>query len=273
MSETAPQQWTYLDAGMNEPVQLALGSAGTAVVYSNRSPDKETANEDSVLVATSVGGGVLLVVADGMGGRPGGEEASKILIRELARAMRDVEPERLRAAVLDSAEAANRKLLDSGSGSATTLAAVEIGRGSKRPTARTYHVGDSQILIVGGRGSRKLQTIAHSPVGFGVEAGLIAESAALHHDERHLVSNIVGADDMRIEVGSARPLAVRDTVVIASDGLFDNLSVDEITERVRKGPLLAAGMRLIDLCRRRMAGQDETTPSKPDDLSFVLYRL
>ncbi len=39
----------------------------------------------------------------------------------------------------------------------------------------------------------------------------------------HIVSNVVGVD-----VGSALELAARDTLLIASDGLVDNLKTEEI---------------------------------------------
>jgi serine/threonine protein phosphatase PrpC len=206
-----------------------------------------------------------------MGGRPAGEGASQILIDEIAAHVRQAETDGLadlRPALMDAIETANKEVLALGVGAGATFAAVEIGPAG----ARTYHVGDSQVMIVGGRGKLKLQTIAHSPVGYGVEAGLIAESDALHHDERHLISNMVGAADMRIEVGSPRRLAARDTIVIGSDGLFDNLNVAEVAEIVRKGPLDVAGRKLLAKCRERMAAPDVATPSKPDDLTFILFR-
>jgi serine/threonine protein phosphatase PrpC len=265
----------FLEDEMADVTVLALGEdpsrAATAVVYTHRAPEKTTANEDASAVLPVGESGCVLVVADGMGGRPAGEGASQILIDEIATRIDQAATEGitdLRPAVMDGIENANQKILALGVGAGATLAAVEIGEAG----ARTYHVGDSQIVIVGGRGKLKLQTIAHSPVGYGVEAGLIDESDALHHDERHLISNVVGAADMRIEVGSARRLDARDTVVVGSDGLFDNLSVAEIAQIVRKGPLDAAGRKLAAKCRERMAAPDAGTPSKPDDLTFILFR-
>ncbi len=128
------------------------------------------------------------------------------------------------------------------------------------------------ILVVGQRGKLKLQTVPHSPVGYAVEAGLLDEKEAIHHEDRHLVSNIVGSPEMTIEVGRTLKLRPRDTVVLGSDGLFDNLHVEEITEIVRKGPLAAAASALADICRRRMDEPEPGRPSKPDDLTFLVYR-
>ena len=40
-----------------------------------------------------------------------------------------------------------------------------------------------------------------------VEAGWLDEEEALHHEDRHIVSNMIGAPNMRIEIGSVVRLA------------------------------------------------------------------
>jgi serine/threonine protein phosphatase PrpC len=77
---------------------------------------------------------------------------------------------------------------------------------------------------------------------------------------------------MRIDVGAAVELDLWDTVLVASDGLMDNVHVHEIVEIVRKGPLSAAADALVDLAEQRMRDVRDGQPSKPDDLSFILYR-
>ena len=94
----------------------------------------------------------------------------------------------------------------------------------------------------------------------------------MHHEDRHLVSNVLGASDMRIEIGSWMALARRDTVVLASDGVLDNMHVDEIVDTVRAGPLVSVVDRLASTCRRRMLQPVEGQPSKPDDLTFLVFR-
>jgi serine/threonine protein phosphatase PrpC len=159
-------------------------------------------------------------------------------------------------------------VLELGSGAATTLAVVEV----QGPTVRPYHVGDSEILITGQRGRVKLQTISHSPIGYAVEAGLIAADDAIHHEERHVISNVIGSASMRIELGPAVTLAARDTVLLASDGLFDNLLQQEIVAGIRSGPLREALGGIVSEARRRMTEPQEGLPSKPDDLTVVAYR-
>jgi serine/threonine protein phosphatase PrpC len=174
----------------------------------------------------------------------------------------------LRSGVLDGFERANESILGLGLGAATTLAVVAIDRRALRP----YHAGDSSILVTGQRGRIKLLTVSHSPVSYAVEAGMLDHQEALHHEDLNLVSNFVGSSQMRIDVGPVLSLSRRDTVVVASDGLFDNLHVEEIVDRVRKGPLEACANTLLTECQRRMAGEDPEHPSKADDLTFVLFR-
>jgi serine/threonine protein phosphatase PrpC len=125
---------------------------------------------------------------------------------------------------------------------------------------------------VGQRGRIKFQTIAHSPTGFAVEAGFLDELEAMLHEERHVVSNFLGNNDMRIEVGPPSQLAARDTLILASDGLTDNLHVVEIVETIRKGTLETAVEKLVAMVRKRMLEGDPGLPSKPDDLTVLLLR-
>ncbi len=260
----------YLQADMTAPEVVELAGAKVCV-YSRRCPGKATPNEDAALVMPTDGGGILLAVADGMGGEAHGEIASRIAIESLrCEVAAAAETDALvRTAVINGLERANEAVLKEAAGAGTTLAAIEISATAARP----YHVGDSVVLIVGGRGKIKLQTVAHSPVGYGVESGLLDEADAIHHDDRHIISNFVGTDEMRIDIGSPRKLARRDTVLLASDGLFDNLHVDEVVEMVRRGSLTVAVARLATTAAQRMETTGGGEPSKPDDLTMLALRL
>jgi serine/threonine protein phosphatase PrpC len=84
---------------------------------------------------------------------------------------------------------------------------------------------------------------------------------------------MVGSAEMRIEVGSPIRLAPRDTVLLATDGLLDNLSLQEIVDGIRTGPLAKVHLRLAQTCQQRMREPDGGHPSKPDDVTFLLFRL
>jgi serine/threonine protein phosphatase PrpC len=243
---------------------------GEVVAYTCRAPDKETENEDTVAVIPYGPQAAVLVVADGAGGLPAGKRASLTAVTTLIGSLRVAMSETmlLRTAIMNGIEEANLAVQNLGNGSATTLTVITI----EGLIVRAYHIGDSEAIVVGQRGTIRLQTTAHSPTGFAVEAGFLDEREALHHEDRHLVSNFLGTTDMRIDVGTELQLKPRDTILLASDGLMDNVHLGEIIERIRKGPLDTAIALVVSLANRRMAGASSGQPSKPDDLSVILFR-
>lgn len=269
MSAT-PRDLVVLD-GADEPDRLVVSAGGGELVaYTSRAPDKETENEDTVGVIPWGPQAAVLVVADGAGGLPAGKRASLTAVTALADSLQ-VDLDRtllLRTAVLNGIEAANEAVRELGNGSATTLTVVTI----EGLHARSYQIGDSEALVVGQRGLIKLQTTAHSPTGFAVEAGFLDQRDALHHEDRHLVSNFIGMADMSIDVGPGIELQPRDTLILASDGVTDNLHIDEIVELIRKGPLADAADAIIAKAGQRMRGTTSGHPSKPDDLSIIVFR-
>ncbi|MEW4488289.1 PP2C family serine/threonine-protein phosphatase [Thalassoglobus sp. JC818] len=285
--------------GVQEPIEIPPVTTvdcvnGVAAWLTMKSPSRETENEDSLGVLSASADQGILVVADGLGGHRGGKNASRALVHSLRKGLpvpKEPEQDRhiviskglkvplqsrtdqrdgdgLRSMILNRIEAANRRLIKSGSGSATTLALVEL-QGSK---ARTYHAGDSQILVMSQRGRIKYETVSHSPVGYALEAGVLSEQEAILHENRHLVSNVIGSRDMSIELGPWISLAARDTILLASDGLFDNLFAVEIVECIRKGSLEDGVHQLAEIAVKRMCSRIPNLPSKPDDLTILAYR-
>jgi len=250
------------------PVSRTLGP-GSAAVFSAVSPNKATPNEDAAALIPVDDKRCVLAVADGVGGQPAGDDAARVALQKLRSAVTGLAPGApLREAILAGMERANEAVKELKVGAATTLAVAEIeGR-----QLRTYHVGDSGLLVVGQRGRVKLRTVDHSPVGYAVEAGVVNEEEAIHHRDRHLLSNALGTEGMRVDVGSGLTLASRDTLVIASDGLFDNLRTEEIVALVRKGPLDRAVAALVAECAGRMEKSENGAPSKPDDLTIIAFR-
>ncbi len=259
-----------LDGAFTPDSQSAGVGGGSVVAFTERAPDKDTENEDTIAVIPWGPDSVVLIVADGAGGLPAGKRASMTAVSSLVEALSVAMSETvvLRTAILDGIESANEAVKRLSNGSATTLTVVTI----EGQVARSYQIGDSEALVVGQRGRIKLQTTAHSPTGFAVEAGFLDEREALHHAERHLVSNFLGTSDMSIDIGAPVELRPRDTVLLASDGLMDNVHLDEIIEHIRKGPADAAVDAVVELARKRMLSDNGREPSKPDDLSVMVFR-
>ncbi len=241
---------------------------GMVSVFTTRAPEKLTSNEDSAAIITLDNTTALLAVADGVGGLPAGAKASALLVETLQQACDRSAHENieLRDAVLSAIEEANRKIIASGNGSATTLAAVII----QDRFIRTCHAGDSMILITGRLGRVISETVPHSPIGYAVESGILSEDEAIRHEDRHLVSNVLGSPDLHLSMGMPIQLKRYDTLLLASDGLFDNLEKETIVDIIRKGPLDECSGKLRELAVTRM--RSNIPPCKPDDLTFILFR-
>jgi len=258
-------------AAMEAPGESLLRVAGGAVLAWAAPKPGAATSEDALLALPLAADAAVLAVADGMGGAPGGAAAAARAVEAMANSVEEglARGLPLRVAVLNGIEQANESVLEMGTGAATTLAVAEICGG----VVRAYNVGDSEVMIIGQRGRLKLRTVSHSPVGFAVQAGLVDQDQAMHHEDRHLVSNFVGSRDMRIEVGSPVRLGPHDTLLVCSDGLVDNLRLSEIAGMVRRGPLDLAIRALAEAAAERMLQGSDRQPGKPDDLSVLGFRL
>lgn len=260
--------WIHADDDLDSP-RTGRFLLGNAACFTHRSPDPDKErNEDAVAIVPTGAHAGILVIADGLGGQPRGDDAARAIVETMADVAAAPE-ESLREAILHAIDQANSRIQEAGHGGGATLAVLEIEDHYVRP----YHIGDAFIIVMGQRGRIKYQNIPHSPVGYAVESGLMNEIDAVHHHERNLVSNFVGTTDMYIDIGPRIKLAPRDTVLIASDGLSDNLYVEEIINAVRTGSLESAAARLQDKTLGRMTADGTDLPSHADDLSFCLFRL
>jgi len=269
-SDPRPSGWhIYLDSHM-KAVEIIEVAGGRAAVFLTGRPGKTTPNEDAALVAALDAESGVLGVADGAGGLQAGAEASRLAITHLTRELAGEGAGRaLHERIVSGLQAAHDGIRQLGLGAATTFAGIQL----ERESLRTMHVGDSVVMVVGRKGNRRLQTVPHSPVGYAVQAGVLNEREAICHQDLHLVSNLLGVDTPEVEVGEPFRLEADDTVVIASDGLFDNLLAEEVAKRVAGTDLESAATNLVGETLRRMLDPDGFEPSKPDDLSLILFRF
>ena len=242
---------------------------GVAVGFSERSPAKETPNEDAAGLFSSSDQSGILVVADGVGGASCGDRAAITTINKIELALKASPPENsVRSCIIDAIESANEEIISWGNGADATLAVVVYSNGLIRP----IHIGDATVLLFSNRGRIKYSTVAHAPVAMAVELGVINEDEAIMHEDRNLITNCVGSREMRIELGPSVKMAARDTLVVASDGLFDNFTPDDVAQMLKGGKLPKCAEQIAKSTRLRMTGENESVPSKPDDLTFLCFR-
>lgn len=246
---------------------------GTLAYFTHRSPDKESPNEDSAgAIQISPHHGVI-VVADGVGGANAGAMASHCAVQKIVQSIEHATQtasdvaETERSTIVDAIENANHEILTWKQGAATTVCAVEI----LNQNLRTFHVGDSSILQFSNQGTLKFYSVAHAPIAMAVESGMLDEADALLHEDRNLINNCVGCPEMKIEIGPNLSLAKRDTVVLASDALLDNFTMNEVVQVLRWGDLHKQSQKMIDMTMARMR-DTQTLPCKPDDLTMLCFR-
>ena len=257
-----------IDDEFQAPRQLATGT-GVAWGATRRSPGKSTPNEDSAALWSLWPGNTVIALADGLGGAPSGAKASRLAIEAISAALDGAEAgEDLRPRILDAFELANRIVLDLKIGAGATLVVVEVTDG----VVRAYHAGDSVAMLVGQRGRLKFETIPHSPVGYGVASGMLGEEESMDHEDRSLISNCVGSAEMHLDVGAPVQMSMHDTLLLASDGVVDNVHRSDLVEMIRSGALERAAEGLDGRVQLTMAEGEGDLAGHCDDATFVLYR-
>jgi serine/threonine protein phosphatase PrpC len=178
-------------------------------------------NEDAVVSSDR-----LAVVADGMGGAPGGEVASAIAVSLVQAAYTGRSLDELQAAV----RAANRAIWDRAGGSAelegmgTTICAAGL---TEDGSLAVVHVGDSRAYVFCD-GSLCQLTDDHSVTAELVRRGELSEREALDHPHRAVLTRVLGMGP-EIELDSATHRATPgDRLLLCSDGLFNEVRNDEI---------------------------------------------
>jgi protein phosphatase len=184
-----------------------------------------TVNQDAYYLDPD---GRFFVVADGMGGHAGGQEASRIATQAIQSYLEDhwnaYEPSDmlLRSALLHANEAIleDQRSHPSRSDMGTTVVAVMF-REDANPWCA--HIGDSRLYRL--RGSKLEQiTEDHTWVARAMKFGEITPEQARAHPWRHVLAQCLGREElyqMDIQPVSVQP---GDRLLLCSDGLTEELS-------------------------------------------------
>jgi len=215
--------------------------------------------------------GYIMMVADGMGGPPGGEVASRMAISTLVRIVLDVPDWIMRPDPSSAEEVLNRaieyyrqvdaKLTQRGAadpsltGMGTTMT-VAYSAGTHLFLA---HVGDSRAYLYR-RGSLQQLTRDHNSAQMLADAGIIAREGRFTDRLRHVLTNVLGATKApaSVEVHRLR-LEDGDRILLCTDGLsemLDDAEIRGILERTIQPE--QACRSLVDLALER-GGHDNVT--------------
>lgn len=205
---------------------------------------------------------LLMVIADGMGGHERGEVAAEIAVTEITRLFR-IEarsrlprPSEFLVSAIDAAHraiaahAAAQSLLES---PRTTCVACVVQDG----TAWWAHSGDSRLWVLRG-GGLAAATRDHSRVQQLVDSGAITPQAAATHPDRNKVySCLGGVVPPVISVGAGFALQTGDTVILATDGFWGQVSPDLVASRLRDEDIVRVLPGLLVEAARRAKGESD----------------
>jgi protein phosphatase len=219
--------------------------------------------------------GRLAVVADGMGGYEGGQEASRMAVETLLAVYRDFAGDDPQQALIEALQAAHQQIRQYSfahpelRGMGTTCTAAAIVRGAHRDAdsdALYYvHVGDTRLYLIRDGQITKV-TRDHSYVGRLVESGMISPEEAEHHPQRNILTAALGTnpDLVMDSPGYPQPLRPEDVLVICTDGLWGQVRDPEILDLVENKSAEQAARELIQLARDR---------GGPDNITVEILRL
>lgn len=215
-------------------------------------------NQDSLLIAHNTYG-----VADGMGGHKGGETASRVAVQVVKDSLYGQSPcpEKLTAAF----SAANARVYDmqkkdsalSGMGTTMTL----LWESDKEMLIG--HVGDSRAYLYRD-GKLTQQTADHSVVAELVRNKIITPEMALTHPYRSVITRALGTDPA-VETDILTVEKKKDDLwLVCSDGLYNMVPDNQITEVLSALPPEQAADKLLELA---------IDHGGHDNVSFVLGKV
>jgi len=242
-------------------------------------------NEDAFDMQQITGNLALFVVADGLGGHPAGEVASRLAITALKDSVRAHAPAQAEdtetvmqssngsvrthaPAQVPCSPAQMKEMLNAGFLAAARAIADDCSNNAKHTGMATTllaalfndtfdcvvaNVGDSRAYL-GGTALIRI-TKDHSFVQELFERGLITEDAMQLHPKRNIVTRVVSAvpvnpDIVDLSLG-------KNTLVLCTDGLFGALSDEEIFLEVQGEDVPRICQNLIE--RSRAINGDNTT--------------
>lgn len=230
---------------------------------------RRATNEDAVFLDDDLG---LYVVADGMGGHQAGEVASRLVVETIRDAMKEFltvdsletlegydgkfspNANKLRASILRANRVVNQ--LSSQEGVYQRMGSTVSAAWFTDETLIVANVGDSPIWLVH-NGSMELLSMPHT---------VMAEQAKLHPGQetglapgyRHLLTRAMGIEASVTADVSELPCFEGDILVMASDGLSNQVTTNEILDLVSRERPAEACRSLTNLANEH-GGEDNIT--------------
>lgn len=219
------------------------------------------ANQDAYCIDEPLGR--FFIVADGMGGHAGGEEASRIATFAIQDFLEKNWASEQDAAVLlrDALLRANQHILQTQKVSPEradmgTTAVVVIFPEDQSPWCA--HVGDSRLYRFRD-GALAQVTEDHTWVAQAVRAKILTSDQVRLHPWRHVLSQCLGRDELnRIDI---QPIDLQsgDTLLLCSDGLTEEVTDEAIAQLLKVNPVCDGAAEALVSEAKANGGQDNIT--------------
>ncbi|NJL36130.1 MAG: serine/threonine-protein phosphatase [Leptolyngbyaceae cyanobacterium RM2_2_4] len=206
--------------------------------------------------------GRFFIVADGMGGHAGGQEASRIATRAIQMHLNKywASPEQSKTLLEAAFLEANRAILEDQTAHPErsdmgTTAVVVIFREEQPYCA---HIGDSRLYRLRGA---KLEQITedHTWVARAMKVGDLTPDQARIHPWRHILSKCLGREDLRQVDVQSFDLLPSDRLLLCSDGLTEELPDHLIASHLKSVRACEKAASALVKAAKEKGGRDNIT--------------
>lgn len=198
------------------------GSINTEVAWFTH-PCGRPKNEDAIFVR-ALEDALLLAVADGLGGLPAGEVASRIAVDTLQstfemRYATDMNFSGVKRLMNEAFHTAHRAIAENGRGTRRGMATTMVAAFVRDDLAIIGNTGDSRAYIVDKENI--FRTIDHTPIEDLRLQGALDEDMAKTHPQRHSISHALGYS-CRVDTYEKK-LSNGSVLILCTDGLHANI--------------------------------------------------
>jgi len=211
--------------------------------------------------------GRLAIIADGMGGHDGGQEASRMAV-ETVRHVYDRQftgdPQATLVAGLQTAHDTIQRFAAEHpqfTGMGTTCTALVI----VDRKLSFAHVGDSRLYLLRGEQFSRL-TRDHSYVSRLVETGIVRSEDAESHPQRHILTAALGSGHVIVPDAPEQFVALQegDTLILCTDGLWSVVGEQELNRIARSSAPADTCLKLVRAALER---------GGPDNVTVIVLRV
>ncbi|WP_328385864.1 protein phosphatase 2C domain-containing protein [Streptomyces sp. NBC_00400] len=212
-----------------------------------------TVTENPQTLVFPLGSPLVVAVADGIGGQPGGEVASALVVRQLAALGPSLEGEE---AVREALDLCNRAVYAAAGRDPelTTMGTTVAGAVVGEKSVRVFNVGDSRVFEAAGDGLRQVSVDDSPPLWPGRRTtSLLTQALGGAREFSAVVPHLTTA-----------PLSVGDRYLVCSDGLTDPVPEEDVGGLLR---LHSGGRAVFELWKAAIEA------GGPDNITLALITV